>query len=105
MDDRAVGPGESVLRLRWHQARLPTAVPGHVVVAGDRLVRLALGVARCQFGAVLAGRVTAAELEAARTVDWRVVVLAQEQVLHSDPGPWMRHLEREFHQQLLAQTG
>ena len=105
VDARAAGLAESVLRLHWNQARLPTPVPGMPVAAGGRLVRLALGVERRQFGAVLLGRVSADDLVALEGAGWRVVVLPEERVLTGDPVSWTKHLEREFHQQLLAQTG
>jgi hypothetical protein len=105
VDGRSASLAESSLRLRWHQARLPTAVPGQLVAAGGRLVRLGLGVERRQYGAVLAGSVCAADLVALQGAGWRVVVLSEDRVLESDPAIWMRHLEREFHQHLLAQTG
>jgi hypothetical protein len=68
-------------------------------------VRLSLGVERRQYGAVLAGSVSASDLVALQGAGWRVVVLSPDRVLSSDPDIWMRHLEREFHQHLLAQTG
>lgn len=105
VDARSDGLAESALRLRWHQARLPTAVPGMPVSAGGRLVRLSLGAEQRQFGAVLAGQVSASDLEVLGRAGWRIVVLEEERVLRTDPSVWMRHLEREFHQQLLAQTG
>jgi hypothetical protein len=105
VDARSMCLAESTLRLHWHQARLPTAVPGMPVCASGRLVRLSLGVERRQFGAVLAGQVSAADLVALEGAGWRVVVLSEERVQRSDPAAWVRHLEREFHQQLLAQTG
>ena len=105
VDARAASLAESSLRLRWHQAQLPTAVPGLLVCAGGRLVRLGLGVERRQYGAVLAGSLAAADLVALQGAGWRVVVLSEERVLTSDPATWMRHLEREFHQHLLAQAG
>ena len=105
VDPRASGMAESVLRLHWHRARLPTAVPGMRVVAAGRLVRLSLGVERRQFGAVLADRVSAADLVALEGAGWRVVVLSAQRVLRSPAEAWTRHLEREFHQQLLAQAG
>jgi hypothetical protein len=80
-------------------------VPGILVCAGGRLVRLSLGVERRQFGAVLAGDVSAEDLVVLQGAGWRVVVLSKERVLHADPDLWMHHLECEFHQQLLAQTG
>lgn len=104
-DPRAAGLAESVLRLHWNEARLPTPVPGMPVVAGGRLVRLALGVDRRQFGAVLLGQVSADDLVALEGAGWRVVVLPEERVVSGDPISWTKHLEREFHQQLLAQTG
>ncbi len=110
VDDRARCPAESVLRLHWHAGRLPTAVPGLPVLAGTRVVRLALGVERRQFGAVLTPAepgcdVGAEDLRVLDLLGWRVVVLEQRRVLHDDPALWVRHLEREFHQHLLAQAG
>jgi hypothetical protein len=104
VDARSAGMAESRLRLHWHGAQLPTPVPGLPVAAGPRLVRLSLGVERRQFGAVLAHQVSAVDLVALEGAGWRVVVLAEERVLHSDPTLWVRHLEREFHQHLLAQA-
>jgi hypothetical protein len=105
VDARSEGLAESALRLRWHQARLPTAVPGLRVVAAGRLVRLALGVERRQYGAVLAGSVRADDLVALQGAGWRVVVLSATLVLSGEPESWVRHLEREFHQQLLVHAG
>ncbi|MCW2817747.1 MAG: hypothetical protein JWR42_534 [Marmoricola sp.] len=110
VDDRARSAAESVLRLHWHTARLPTAVPGLCVDAGPRRVRLALGVERRQFGAVVTGQLASGEVtrEDLRALDrsgWRVVVLDDPGLLGTDPELWVHHLEREFHQQLLAQTG
>ncbi len=105
VDARSLGAAESALRLHWHEARLPTAIPGLPVSAAGRLVRLSLGVPQRQFGAVLAGQVAAADLVALQSVGWRIVVLSDHRVLHTDPAYWVAHLEREFHQQLLAQTG
>ena len=102
VDGRSTGLAESVLRLHWNGANLPTPIPGMPVAAGPRLVRLSLGVERRQFGAVLAHQVSAADLVALEGAGWRVVVLAEERVLHTDPSIWTRHLEREFHQHLLA---
>jgi hypothetical protein len=104
VDARSSCLAESTLRLRWHQANLPTAVPAMPACAGSRLVRLSLGVERRQFGAVLAHQVAAADLVALEGAGWRVVVLGEEQVLRGDPSLWTHHLEREFHQHLLAQT-
>ena len=104
VDARSATLAESALRLRWHQARLPTAVPGMPVCAANRLVRLSLGVGRRQFGAVLLGQTSAADLVALQGAGWRVVVLSEERVLRTDPAVLIHHLEREFHQHLLAQT-
>lgn len=103
VDARSSGPAESSLRLRWHEASLPTATPGLQVCAMGRLVRLSLGVDRVQFGAVLAGQSAAEDLVALQGAGWWVVVLSEERLRSSDPEVWMRHLEREFHQHLLAQ--
>ncbi|MET0839847.1 MAG: type IV toxin-antitoxin system AbiEi family antitoxin domain-containing protein [Marmoricola sp.] len=104
VDPRPVCPAESLLRLHWNAARLPTPVPGMPVAAGSRLVRLSLGVGLRQFGAVLAHQVSAADLLALEGAGWRVVVLPQERLLSTDPAIWTRHLEREFHQHLLGQV-
>ncbi len=77
--------------------------PGLQVCVLGRLVRLSLGVERRQFGAVLAGQVSADDLVALQGAGWWVVVLSEERLLRTDPELWMRHLEREFHQHLLAQ--
>lgn len=103
VDARASCLAESALRLRWHQANLPTPIPGMPVCASGRLVRLSLGIEWRQFGAVLAHQVSAADLVALEGAGWRVVVLTEERVLRSDPDLWTHHLEREFHQHLLAQ--
>ncbi len=103
VDARAADLAESALRLRWHEARLPSAIPALPVPVAGRLVRLGLGVARRQFGAVLAGRVPGADLLALDGAGWRIVVLTEEQVLRGEPSVWVHHLEREFHQHLLAQ--
>ena len=104
VDARSSCLAESAMRLRWHQARLPTAVPGMPVCASGRLVRLSLGVSRRQFGAVLSAQVSADDLVALQSAGWQVVVLSEERVLRSDPSIWMHHVEREFHQHLLAQA-
>jgi hypothetical protein len=103
-DGRSSGLAESTLRLHWNGANLPTPVLGMPVAAGHRLVRLSLGVERRQFGAVLAHQVSAQDLVALEGAGWRVVVLAEERLLRTEPHIWVRHLEREFHQHLLAQA-
>ncbi len=102
-DARAGSVAESVLRLAWHRAALPTATPGVVVAAGPRAVRLALAVERRQFGAVLTGSVTAADLVALEGRGWRVLLLPERRVLDPDGEALRIHLEREFHQHLLDQ--
>ncbi len=62
------------------------------------------GSRRRQFGAVLAHQVSAADLLALEGAGWRAVVLAEERLLRTEPAIWVRHLEREFHQHLLAQA-
>jgi hypothetical protein len=103
-DARSAGLAESMLRLHWNAANLPTPVPGKAVAAGPRLVRLSLAVERRQFGVVLAHQVSSADLLALEGAGWWVVVLPEHRVLTTDPSIWTRHLEREFHQQLLAQV-
>ncbi|WP_027861389.1 type IV toxin-antitoxin system AbiEi family antitoxin domain-containing protein [Marmoricola sp. URHB0036] len=104
VDSRSTCSAESVLRLHWNAANLPTPVPGRLVVAGSRLVRLSLAVDQRQFGVVLASQVSAADLLALEGAGWWVVVLPEERVLSADPTIWTRHLEREFHQHLLHQV-
>ena len=104
VDARSAGPAESLLRLHWNAANLPTPVPGRLVVAGARLVRLSLAVEQRLFGVVLAHQVSAADLLALEGAGWWVVVLPEQRVLTTDPSIWTRHLEREFHQQLLQQV-
>jgi hypothetical protein len=107
-DARAEGAAESVLRLRWLGARLPTPSPGLAVPLpgpGGRAVRLALGLEVHRFGVVLAGRQRDADLAALAVLGWRVVVLGSERVLRGDPAYLVGHLEREFHQHLLDQVG
>ncbi|MCW2857337.1 MAG: hypothetical protein JWR52_2952 [Marmoricola sp.] len=100
-DGRAAEAAESVLRLRWYDARLPTPTPS-VRVAGTRLA-LGLGVQR--FGVVLSGQATPAELRGCSRAGWRVLVVARSRVLAEDPAAVIGHLEREFHQHLLAEAG
>jgi hypothetical protein len=104
VDSRSLGPAESLLRLHWNTARLPTPVPGQLVAAGSRLVRLSLGVSQRQYGVVLAHQITAADLLALEGAGWWIVVLPEDRVLTTDPSIWTRHLEREFHQALLQQV-
>jgi hypothetical protein len=99
-DERADGPAESVLRWHWLAARLPTPSPG-ARVAGSRMA-LALPVHR--FGVVMTGAVDGAVLTGWATRGWRVLALDRSQVLRTDGALVREHLEREFHQHLLAQV-
>jgi hypothetical protein len=98
-DARSTDAVESVLRLRWLEAPLPTPSPGLVVDGA----RIALGLATQRFGVVLAGQVE--DLERCRANGWRILVLHRERVLVSDPVFLIEYLEREFHQHLLGAAG
>ena len=100
-DGRADGAAESVLRMRWLQARLPTPCVAFPV-AGRRL---ALALPTHRFGAVLAGRLEPADRGALAARGWRVLLLDPHRVLASEPEHLVTHLEREFHQHLLSQVG
>ena len=103
-DGRACCAPESVLRLHWNSAHLPTAIPAMTVVAGGRLVRLSIGTEHRQFGAVLAGHVRSDDLLALEGAGWWIVVLPEERVLKVDPLTLTKHLEREYHQHLLSEV-
>jgi hypothetical protein len=90
-DARARDPCESVVRLRWLDAGLPTPVPG-LTVSGQRLV---LGLAVQRFGVTL---------DAAGAPGWRVVALSRSRVLDGDAGLLERHLGAQFHQALLQEV-
>lgn len=100
-DGRAGSPAESVLRMRWLDARLPTPVPR--LALGSSWLELGAPVRR--FGATFLGRLSAAELAAARRAGWHVVELVASRVLGSDPVFVREYLEREFHRHLLQQAG
>lgn len=100
-DGRAAHAGESVLRLRWYDARLPTPTPA-LRVAG---LRLALGLPTHRFGVTLTGQAAAADVLRCARAGWRVLVLDRTRVLASDPVSLITHLEREFHLHLLSQVG
>jgi hypothetical protein len=97
-DARARDVAESALRFHWFGARLPTPVPG-LVVEGTGL-RLALGLPVQRFGVVV-GRPDPAAVARTEALGWRVVTVSGERVLQDDPDLLMRHVEVEFHQQLL----
>ncbi|MFL6107127.1 MAG: type IV toxin-antitoxin system AbiEi family antitoxin domain-containing protein [Marmoricola sp.] len=93
-DARAVDGAESVLRLCWSHARVPTPVPG-LVVNGHRL---ALALPTQRFAVSLDAVPAFADWPAP---DWRVLALDRRRVLAGDRGYLSEHLEREFHQHLL----
>jgi hypothetical protein len=97
-DARAGDAAESALRFHWFAARLPTPVPA-LVVEGAGL-RLALGLPTQRFGVVV-GRPDPVAVARAEALGWCVVTVSAERVLHDDPDLLMRHVEVEFHQQLL----
>ncbi len=99
-DGRAEDLAESVLRLRWLGASLPTPTPG-VRVAG---VRTALALPTQRFGAVIAGRHPAVDMARCEASGWRILVLHRDRVLASDPEFLVEHLEREFLRHLLQQV-
>ncbi|MFL6060377.1 MAG: type IV toxin-antitoxin system AbiEi family antitoxin domain-containing protein [Marmoricola sp.] len=98
-DGRARDEAESVLRLRWLEATLPTPTPG--LVAGG--ARFALGLRAQRFGVVLAGTVSTLEVERCRSEGWRVIVLPGRLVVAADPVLVTEQLESAFHQHLLGQ--
>lgn len=100
-DGRAGSAAESLLRMRWLDARLPTPIPR--VRLGACWLELGLPVRR--FGVAFTGRLTPAEGAAVRITGWRVVELDAHRVLGSDPLFVAEHLEREFHRHLLQQAG
>lgn len=104
-DDRARRPVESVLRLQWLRSRLPTPVPGLVVPTRDGTCRMALALPDHRFGVVLSPAATGADVRRLRDAGWWAVVLPEVRVLHAEPEGLRRHLEREFHQALLAEVG
>lgn len=104
VDTRACCAAESLLRWHWNTARVPTAIPAMTVVASGRLVRLSIGTEHRRFGAVLAGHVDAEDLLALEAADWWIVVLPEKRVLEVDQATLTGHLQREFHQHLLAEV-
>lgn len=101
-DGRSGCLAESVLRMRWYDAALPTPIP-RLALGGELWLELAVPVRR--FAVVLAGRLTDVELAALRSRGWRVVVLGEARVLSAEPALVIHHLEREYHQHLLDQVG
>lgn len=100
-DGRASGVSETVLRLHWLGAQLPTPAPGWRVGG----VRLALALPVHRFGVVLAGATRPEDRVAVRRRGWTVLALDELRVRRSDPAAVAGHLEREFHRHLLDQMG
>jgi hypothetical protein len=98
-DGRSGGVAESVLRLHWLSARLPTPTPAWRVAG----TRLALALPLHRFGVVLAGEAPAATRLPAIAAGWRIVAVDGPQILSCDPASAGAHLEREFHRHLLNQ--
>ncbi|MBO9520856.1 MAG: type IV toxin-antitoxin system AbiEi family antitoxin domain-containing protein [Nocardioidaceae bacterium] len=98
---RSAGPAESVLRLRWHDARLPTPIPGFAFGG----LRVALALPSHRFAVAVAGLLTERHRGLLRTRGWRVVELRGSQVLTASARALSQHLEREFHQHLLEEVG
>lgn len=97
-DGRSADAAESVLRLCWLQARMPTPAPG-LVVAG---ARLALALPTQRFAVSLQPVPLLGDWPAP---GWRVLELDRGRVLAGDRGFLSEHLEREFHQHLLVTRG
>jgi hypothetical protein len=93
-DPRAADGAESVLRLCWLHARIPTPVPGLVVNGA----RLALALPMHRFAVSLDPVPVYGGWPAP---EWRVLALHRGRVLAGDRGYLSDHLEREFHQHLL----
>ena len=96
--------GRVAPRLHWHRGRSAMAVlrcrsarPG--VWSGSASASSAASSAPCSH------QVSADHLVALEGAGWRVVLLRAERVLRTSSDVLTRHLEREFHQQLLAQAG
>lgn len=98
-DGRSMNIAESVLRLHWLGAQLPTPAPGWKVAG----VRLALALPVHRFAVVLSNAVSATDRDAVRQQGWTVVALEESRVRSSDPASAAGHLEREFHLHLLSQ--
>lgn len=100
-DGRAANVSETVLRLHWLGAQLPTPAPGWRVGG----VRLALALPVHRFGVVLVGESRPIHRDAIRRTGWTLVALDELRVRRSDPAAVAGHLEREFHRHLLEQMG
>lgn len=100
-DGRAHDAAESVLRLRWFEANLPTPIPRLPIATPTGWTEPVLALEVQRFAAAFPGQLL--DEPWLRAQGWRIVVLSRERVLGSDAYLVMRHLEREFHQQLLRQ--
>ncbi|MET3960145.1 hypothetical protein ABIE44_000079 [Marmoricola sp. OAE513] len=98
-DGRAAGIEESVLRLHWLHARLPTPTPGWRVAG----VRCALALPVHRFGVVLAGQTSAQDVARCQHVGWQLLAIGPERIRSSDPSAAAGHLVRAFHGHLLSQ--
>ncbi|MDQ6687928.1 MAG: hypothetical protein M3Z50_10060, partial [Actinomycetota bacterium] len=103
-DARAADPAESVLRLRWLAADLPTPVPHLLVAAPGGRVEVTLGAPGQRFAVCLGGRAEAERIGVLTLQGWRVVVVSARRVLHADAYLVSQHLRTEFHRQLLGQV-
>lgn len=101
-DGRAGDSAESVLRLRWLTAGLPTPVPRLEVASTAGPVVLSLAACTQRFAAVF-GESSRAH-RALESDGWRLVPLTRLRVLGSDAALVEGHLLREYHQHLLGQV-
>ena len=104
VDARSAGPAESLLRLHWNAANLPTPVPGRLVAAG-------LAWSGCPWRSNSASSAPYSPTRSRPPTSSPSKARAggssyspRQRVLTTDPSIWTRHLEREFHQQLLRQV-
>lgn len=104
-DARAADPAESVLRLRWLDADLPTPVPHLLVAAPGGRVEVTLAAPGQRFAVCLGGRAEDKRLRSLALPGWRAVVLSPHRVLNADAYLVSQHLRTEFHRQLLSQVG
>lgn len=99
-DGRACGAAESVLRLHWLGATLPTPTTGWRVEG----VRIALALPLHRFGVVLSRDLTLGTAERVAAAGWHVIAVDERRVLAGDARSAGGHLVREFHRHLLGQV-
>ena len=104
-DARATSAAESVLRLRWCEAQLPTPTPRLRLSCPGGWVHLSLGLHDQRFGAVLTGQISGDQGDHLAERGWRILVLTEQHVVGADAVLLQEHLVREYHQHLLAQVG